>query len=296
MRGDWMPRARDPNRDKAFDIYKASKGEIDLVEIASQLNVPPGTVRGWKSKDKWDANLNGTLQIDTERSQKRKKAKKKLEKAMDDLSENNQLTEQEKMYCLHFVNSFNQTKSYQKAYGCSYTSAMASASRLMAAPKIQEEINRLKRLKYTIAYLDPQDIFQKYMDIAFSDISDYLSWGREVVPVMGAFGPIEIKNEDGEKEKVMQEINTVRLKESCQVDGTLISEVKQSRDGVSIKLLSKEKALQWLTDHMHMATEEQAARIAVLKAKAQLDDTGETEDDGFIDALKGKVDDIWSEE
>lgn len=65
-----MPKARDQNRDKAFEIYKENNGSIDLVEIASQLNIPPGSVRGWKSKDKWEQKLNGTLQSNTERSKR----------------------------------------------------------------------------------------------------------------------------------------------------------------------------------------------------------------------------------
>lgn len=65
-----MPRARDPNRDAAFIIYKEHKGNIDLVEIASQLNLSAGTIRGWKSKDKWEQKLNGTLQTNTERSKR----------------------------------------------------------------------------------------------------------------------------------------------------------------------------------------------------------------------------------
>lgn len=67
-----MPKQRDPNRDKAFEIYKEYAGNIDLVEIASQLNVSSGTVRGWKSKDKWEQKLNGTLQTNTERSKRNK--------------------------------------------------------------------------------------------------------------------------------------------------------------------------------------------------------------------------------
>ena len=66
-----MPRARDPNREQAFEIYKESVGMIDLVEIASQLNLSPGTIRGWKSKDKWDSKLNGALQKNTERSKRK---------------------------------------------------------------------------------------------------------------------------------------------------------------------------------------------------------------------------------
>lgn len=72
MRGGEMPKQRDPNRDKAFEIYKEYAGNIDLVEIASQLNVSSGTVRGWKSKDKWEQKLNGTLQTNTERSKRNK--------------------------------------------------------------------------------------------------------------------------------------------------------------------------------------------------------------------------------
>lgn len=69
-----MPRARDPNRDRAFEIFRENGGRIDLVEIASQLNLSPGTVRGWKSKDDWDAKLNGTLRKNTERSKRKKGA------------------------------------------------------------------------------------------------------------------------------------------------------------------------------------------------------------------------------
>lgn len=56
-----MPRARDPNRNRAFEIYQNADGNIDLVDIAGQLNLSAGTIRGWKSKDQWDAKMNGTL-------------------------------------------------------------------------------------------------------------------------------------------------------------------------------------------------------------------------------------------
>lgn len=59
-----MGRKRDPNRDKAYEIYKASGGEMRLTDIAAQLNASEGTVRGWKAKDKWEnllkEEINGT--------------------------------------------------------------------------------------------------------------------------------------------------------------------------------------------------------------------------------------------
>ena len=72
-----MPRARNPDRERAFEIYKDHNGDIDLVEISHQLSLSPGTIRGWKSKDQWEQKLNGTFRKNTERSEKKNKAKKK---------------------------------------------------------------------------------------------------------------------------------------------------------------------------------------------------------------------------
>ena len=72
--------------------------------------------------------------------------------------------------------------------------------------------------------------------------------------------------------------------------------MKQGRDGASIKLLDKMKALDWLAEHMDMATEEQKIRIASMKAKAQLNDEDEIADDGFLEALNGTAGEDWSDE
>lgn len=57
-----MARARSPNRDKAFEIYKKHNGNITNREIAKILNISEKTVGGWKCKDTWDSKLNGVLQ------------------------------------------------------------------------------------------------------------------------------------------------------------------------------------------------------------------------------------------
>ena len=56
------------------------------------------------------------------------------------------------------------------------------------------------------------------------------------------------------------------------------------------------KALQWLSDHMDLATEKQRVEIQAIKAKMeQSDDTGQ-EDDGFIDALNATSREDWRDE
>lgn len=46
-----MPKQRSPDSYKAEEMYKQG---MKLVEIASQLNLPEGTVRRWKHTYKWD--------------------------------------------------------------------------------------------------------------------------------------------------------------------------------------------------------------------------------------------------
>ena len=69
-----MARAPDKRIEQAKEMYLQGQR---LVEIASQLNVSPGTIRGWKSKDSWDDQLNGTLRKNTERSKRKKEGKRK---------------------------------------------------------------------------------------------------------------------------------------------------------------------------------------------------------------------------
>ena len=47
-----MPKQRSPDSYKAEEMYKQG---MKLVEIASQLNLPEGTVRRWKCTYKWDS-------------------------------------------------------------------------------------------------------------------------------------------------------------------------------------------------------------------------------------------------
>ena len=78
-----MGRARDPNRDKAFEIYSEHNGNIELIEIAERLGVSAGTVRGWKSKDKWEPKTKGTFQKkNTERSKNPRGAPKGSKNAL----------------------------------------------------------------------------------------------------------------------------------------------------------------------------------------------------------------------
>lgn len=261
-----MARAPDERIEQAKAMYL--KG-MKLVEIASQLNLPEGTVRSWKNRYNWNDKSNATLQKKKRNVAKKINVKNKAaEDTVNQVMENAELTDKQRLFCILYIRCFNATKAYRKAYGCSYEVANSEGYRLLVNPCIRDEITRLKKNRLNRELLDEHDIFQKYMDIAFADITDYVEFGREEIQVTGAFGPVEIKDpETGEKTPLMKEVNTVRFRESAEVDGTLITEVKQGKDGASIKLADRMKALDWLANHMDLATEEQRARIAQIKAQ-----------------------------
>lgn len=70
-----MARVRSPNRDKAFEIYKESNGNIANREIAKILDISEKTISGWKVKDKWNDQLNGVLQKEIRSTPKEKRKK-----------------------------------------------------------------------------------------------------------------------------------------------------------------------------------------------------------------------------
>lgn len=258
-----------------------------LVEIASQLNLPEGTVRRWKCTHKWDSERSDKK---SERSESIKSKKRKAaESEVEQVIENPDLTDKQRLFCIYYVRSFNATKAYQRAYECSYEVAMKNGSRMLRNAEVKKEILRLKQERLNREFLSESDIFQKYMDIAFADLTDYVEFGTKEEPVMSMYGPVKVKDPDnGEEKPLTQTVNVVHFKKSSEVDGTILSEVKQGRNGSSIKLSDRMKALQWLSDHMDMGTEEQKAKIAQMKAQTDKL-TGNNQEIEDLDDIEGEI-------
>lgn len=252
-------------------------------DIADKYNVTINTVKSWKKRYGWERK-KGAHKIEKGCTQKRK-VQRVVEEAVEQVIENPDLTDKQRLFCVIYIRCFNATKAYQKAYGCSYATAVTNGPALLGNTRIRDEIKRLKQNRLNQEMLDESDIFQRYMDIAFADITDYVTFGQEEVPVMAAFGPVQVTDPDtGEKVTLTKRVNTVRFRESSEVDGALISEVKQGKDGASIKLLDQMKAMQWVSDHMGMATEEQREKIKLMQARKEKL-TGENENEEALDKL-----------
>ena len=172
-----MARERSPNRDKAKEIYLNARGDIKLSDIAAQLNVSDSQIRKWKSTDKWDLELNGALPMSNSNvtnekgtnKQQKKKKKEPIAKEVEEVIENGDLTDKQRLFCLYYIKTYNATRSYQKAYNCSYDVANVEGFKNLVKPSIREEILQLKKIRMQADFMDANDVVRKFQEIAFTD-------------------------------------------------------------------------------------------------------------------------------
>lgn len=294
-----MPRERNPNRDRAAEIFREHGGNITNRQIAELLDENEKVIAVWKQRDKEAWGIDVVQQSAPKVVQQTKKPRKR--ETLKPPEEPEELTERQRLFCIYFVKSFNATSSAIKA-GYAPTGAHVEGSRLLRNPKVAEYIRALKQDMTSNLFLEAVDVLNKYVKIAFTDITDFLTFGQKDVPVMSMFGPL--KNEDGTT--MMKTVNFVDFRDSGEIDGSLISEVKQGKDGVSIKLTDKMKALDKLAEYFDLfpdkfkrqIQEEQQKmareKLELEKMKAN-DGDDPVEDDGFIEALKGQVSEVWGD-
>ena len=281
-----MPKAKDARADKAFEMYKQG---LKLIEIANQLGIAEGTVRSWKNRYKWDDGGNATLQKKEKKERNVAKESKQVKRAkkepvaheVETVIQNTDLTDKQQLFCIYYIRCFNATKAYQKAYGCDYRTAQSNGYQLLTNTYIRDEIMRLKQERLNREFLSETDIFQKYMDIAFADVTDFVEFGNE---------EMEVILDTGEHKTIT--VSHVNIKNDTDVDGSIISEVSKGKDGVKVKLADRMKALQWLSDHMDLATDKQKAEIALLKSRADAGkDDRENKLDKFFEQIEGALKD-----
>lgn len=250
------------------ELKKYEQAETDYMnglkykEIAEKYGVTINTVRSWKTRYNW--NRKGQKSVHTKKEKVCTKNTTSFEE-VNQVIEDEKLTDEQRLFCIYYVRCFNATKAYMKAYGVKYNVAAVSGCRLLQKEKIRNCITELKQNRLNREMLSEEDIFQKYMDIAFADITDYVTFGQEETEVIGPFGPVKIKDEDGNEKVLRQKLNVVKFKNSDEVDGTLISDINLKNS--SVKLLDRMKALDWLASHMDIATSEQRARIELLNVQ-----------------------------
>lgn len=275
------------------NIKKAEKDYMDGMkykDIAEKYEVRLATVKSWKTRYKWSREKSTqnkeNVRIQKRESMRREKAMNK--KMLDSVEDNDQLNEKQKLFCLFFVDSLNATQAYIKAFGSARSTAMVNGCRLLSTAKIKAEVDRLKRIKYETMLLNGEDLVEKQMRIAFSDMSNFAEFGTELIPLVDKKGK-PLLNEDGSPNTYRR--NYMYFKDSTEVDGFAISEIKNGKQGMSIKLEDRQKAMDWLTKYFQLnpadahKKEFDNARLDIERQKLDVMKDRNKEPDKLVDPL-----------
>lgn len=234
-----------------------------MKELAEKHGVKPSTLRSRKNREGWTKKDETTQQSNDATQKKNVATQRNTKKALEEIEENTDLTEEQKLFCLYYSQSFNATQSYLKAYKSSYNTAMVNGHKLLRNANVRSEVERIKEARQKDFLINDNDIMEQWMKQAFADVSDYVEFGTEEQTV---FSDEDTPIFDERGNPVTQKHSFVRFKNQDEVDGTLIQEVKIGRDGPVIKLYDKQKALQEL---FKLLGGEQKLKEQLLKAQIE---------------------------
>ena len=189
------------------------------------------------------------------------------------------LTEKQIKFCEFYIEGHNRKTALIKA-GYSPSSYDINYSyRLLKKTEVKTYICWLKVRVMQEVMINAIDVIDEWIRIAFSDMTDF----------------VNIKP------------HSISLKPAEEVDGQLIKAIKSGRDGISIELHDKMKALDNLAKYMEDMPKEWKQKLEERKTQlleqefefkkqmAELDSDSEKQDDGFMEAIKNSAKSIWEQ-
>lgn len=135
------------------------------------------------------------------------------------------LNDKQKSFCNEFIKDFNITNAAIRA-GYAKNSAHVTGSRLLKNDKVQAYLSKLKHERQERTQITQDRIVEGLARIAFGDIRDILTWDHEK-------GRVYLKP--------MDEIGDA---------GTMIDEIKETENGISVKRPDRMKAYEMLARHI----------------------------------------------
>lgn len=234
-------------RDKAYKDYCDG---MKYRAIAEKYKVSLSTVKSWATRH-WKVATNAKkLQPHPKKVATSEADKQLKEKLLESVDDNDGLTEKRRLFCLHYATSHNALQSYLKVYKCDKETAVASGSRLLRNVKVQAEVRRLRQIMQHHLDVGVSDLVQYCLKVVGADLGDYV-----------AFNGVSVK-----------------LADSQTVDTSVVSEVKQGKDGISIKMEDKKWAWEMLAKYLGFDTMEELKKEKLKAEVVELSSDSDKED------------------
>ena len=249
-----MARAPDPRIEKAKAMYL--KG-VKLVEIASQLNMPEGTVRRWKCTHKWDSERSDKK---SERSERKKGGQPGNKNATGPPGNKNAVKTGE--FETLFFNTLNREEEQ-------LTSMIGLDKEQLLLQEIQLLTVREYRMLHRIEALKNAETQQN----------------EDEKPPPGM---TVVKYTDG-----LEKGDCTELKEYAGILG----QIQQIEDALTRVQAKKQKAIEAIHKFGHDDAKLELATMQLeLQIMKQDGGSHETADDGFMDAMNATASEVWGDQ
>lgn len=227
------------HHDETLTRYIEDGGEVSVKVLSRVGKVPQSYVRKWIKDENWDQYLT------TEKEDLTQKTREFIKSAAEWYG----LSEKEELFCYHFFRTKNATQAALRAgYGSHYS--YNAAYHILQKDNVREFMKELQTHACEELFVSTIDILRMWAKIAFADMTDYVS-------VSGA---------------------GVTLRNSSSVDGQVITEVKEGRDGVTVKLADKMKALDRLSSYLKVLPGDKAQEVKLRILEKAADSNGDDDE------------------
>lgn len=211
------------------------------------------------------------------------------ERLLDEVFNSN-LSEEEKRFVLFYLESYNATQSYLKAFGGKKKNATILAFKLLHRDDIKSQIKKLKKILQIGYDIDPSRYIEFLLKSANADIGDYIKFSEEEVIQHDKDGSILMDTDTGEPLK--KKINKMHLVNSDEIDTSVITSIKQGRDGISIQLVDKLKCWEKIKEFFEWKMKQDNQDNINTNIVSAINESAKTVWDGDIDkdldeAVKG---------
>ena len=261
------------------EIRNRYESGSSISQLSKEYKVSTGTIKYWSTNQGW-VKKNGTNQpteikrtaYPTNLVKEVGRSKEEITRTIEKKIERDRhLNASEKDFCHIYIKTFNGALAVKKAgYTTKYPERYAYT--LLQKDKIKKYINELQDEIRQNVIVNMGNVIDLMKRVAFADIGDFVEFGSE-----------EKENSNGEKYVK----NYINFKDIEEVDGQLINEVSVGKDVIKVKLVSKEKALEFLAKYMDYPDKLAKERFEHEKASKTSDSKQENE---VIDILKEAFD------
>mgnify|MGYP003609305020 FL=1 len=238
--------------------YENSDGsEASINRIAKKISINPSLIK-WqiekaaKEGDPWIAT---TTEV--------KEEVKPTEDIINSIFDKYDINAQQRLFCIYYTESFNPRIASLKA-GYENKRLSSKIAMLMSSKIITDCIQEIVDALTSKIAITQEKIIERHMQIAFSDMNDFVEYGTEEVEE-------NIRDHEGTIIDSVPVIKSfLRPKPMDEVDSTLIKKIKIGNNGFEVEIEDRSKSLDFLSK-LFTTTKLEQEKMALERHKAMID-------------------------